>query len=261
MRPESRVPLFVVIVAVVAVLAGCAPSAPEPPTPAPVGATTTSAPSPTPTTAAGFKAMFDAVDTDEWGGGDVSVSVQIADGRTVWLFGDTLSRDHWMVSSSAIVQTGGDLHVSHGGRQLLPKAPPVNGRRSVYWIETARAAGGDTLEVTAARMSVGTAGPWDFRRVGRMSRTALLSVDATGDVRFVRWTGSVPEPRIDHAFLGVAQGVPADRFADPKAVFYRKNAHPQFRLASREVLHTICANRTDGDLSDLTAYRPIFLEE
>lgn len=264
MNQGYRTLKFGALVALTAlVFTGCQTEPPTPSTPATVAerSGSTPAPTPMPTTVAGFEAMFDKVDVEEWGGGDVSVSVEIADGRTVWLYGDTVSREHWMVSSSALVQTGGELHVSNQGRQLLPKAKSVDGRRGVYWIETAKPAGGNEVQVTVAPMSIGTRGPWDFRRTSTTSRTATLAVDTIGDVRFVGWTGWVAEPKVNHAFLGLEQGVPAERYADKDAVFYRKNAHPQFRLASGQVLHTICANRTDGDLSDLAAYRPIFLEE
>lgn len=215
-----------------------------------------------PASAAGFQAMFDKVSTHEWGGGDVSTSVRLVDGRSVWLYGDTLSRKHGMVNSTALTQTGSTLHVSHGGAQLLPKGWNAgDGRKIVYWIETARHAGGNKVDVTVAPMSIGSGNVWDFRRATDKSRVAHLAVARNGDVNFTGWGGWVPEPYVDKTLLGIWQGVPEHLAADPGAVFYRKNAHPQFRMASGKVLKSICRNRTDGDLSDLKKFRPIFIEE
>lgn len=214
-----------------------------------------------PTTATVFTEMFDQVSPTVWGGGDVSTSVRIADGRTVWLYGDTLSGKHGMVNSTALVQTGGTLHVSHGGEQLLPRGGVQNGRKTVYWIETAQHAGDNKVSVTVAPMSIGTKSVWDFKRATVKSRTATLSVDEAGDVNFTGWGEWVAEPTVEKTLLGVAQGVPAGSAADKGAVHYRKNAHPQFTLEGGKTLKTICRNRTDGDMSDLKDYRPIFIEE
>lgn len=214
---------------------------------------------PTPTTVAGFEEMFNRVDPNLWGGGDVSTSVKIADGRTVWLYADTFSRKHYMVNSSALVQTGGSLHVANGGAQILPQADDKDGRKVVYWLETAKSAGGNRIHVTVAPTSIGTQGPWDFRRATAKSRTAVLTVTKAGDVRFAGWTGWVAEPHVEQDLLGAKQGVPAELTADKAAVFYRKNTHPQFTLDNGKKLTTICQNRTDGDLSDLSDYRPLFI--
>lgn len=261
----NRTGALVIAAALAAItLTGCNPelTPTQPAQPKATSATLATAPAPSvaPTTAAGFQAMFDKVSVNEWGGGDVSVSVKIADGRTIWLYGDTLSKTNGMVNSSALVQTGGTLHVSDSGRQLLPEAGTIDGRKGVYWIETAKHLGDNRVQVTAAHMSIGTTDAWDFKRATAKSRTATLTVATSGDVRFDGWTGWVAEPRVDKTLLGEWQGVPADRAADKGAVFYRKNAHAQFKLDSGKVLHTICANRTDGSLADLKAYRPIFVE-
>lgn len=211
-----------------------------------------------PTTATGFTEMFDQVSPTVWGGGDVSTTVEIADGRSVWLYGDTVSKKHGMVNSTALTQDGGTLHVSNGGEQLLPQGWDGN---IVYWIETAKHAGGNRIDVTVAPMTIGTKDVWDFKRATAKSRTAHLAVDPKGDVNFTGWGEWVAEPTVEKTLLGVAQGVPAGSAADKGAVHYRKNAHPQFTLEGGKTLHTICANRIDGDLGNLKAYRPIFIEE
>lgn len=209
-----------------------------------------------PDTAAGYERMFAKVIADgEWGGGDVSLSVPIPDGRVVWLYGDTFSPRNGLVRSSAIVQTGGALHVSDHGGQVLPDDRTRAGRKSIYWIEAAAVVGHRTLDVTAAPMSIGTANGWDFHRRDTRSRVARVKVTRTGDVRFVRWTGwtTAPAPFADFA-------------ADGSHLTYEHRAHPWAWLADGSTLMTH-ANNWDldgvfkttrrGDI-DYRAYAPTF---
>ena len=150
-----------------------------------------------PSSAREYAAMWASLPADQWGAGDVSLSVPLGDGRVVWLYGDTMSTGRF-VHSSAIVQTGWTLHVSHRGRQILPNEPPAGGRRIWYWIEAARLVQPDLLEVTVGQISGGAAGVWDFHRTRAASRVALVAVDPAGDLDFVRWLRWTPQPHVDN---------------------------------------------------------------
>lgn len=148
-----------------------------------------------PRTIQGYQAMFDRVSVNEWGGGDVSISTRLSDGRRLWLFGDTLSIDNEFVHSTAIVQDGKDLHVSNGGAQVLPNDKKVGGYKSIYWVETVTAGPNSTATVVAAPMGVAH-GLFNFHRRAEQSRAAKVRVTGEGDVVFVKWLGWVPRPNI-----------------------------------------------------------------
>lgn len=246
--------LYVLVAAVAAVLIAAylhpAPSAAEPREEVSVAA---------PTSAAGYTALWDTLDPEIWGAADVSLSVPMDDGRTVWLYGDTFSTSYGLVHSTAITQDGGTLHVSNRGLQLLPDA--ANG--DAYWIEGAHRVGGTQIAVTAQRVRIGTANGLDFHRVGTLNRTALLEIDPAGDVTFQRWTGTATPPALDTHFLTPAEGAPYQREGH---LFYGKRSHPQAALESGQTLVTISQNRVepallaDGSV-DFSQYRPIFSEE
>lgn len=181
-----------------------------------------------PTTAAGYQALWAALDPCEWGAADTSLSVPLPDGRSVWLYSDTLSRCNGFVHSTAIVQTGGRLHVSHGGKQLIPNADSHH----IYWIEQARRVSDTTIAVTTAK-----------------SRVALVTVSAAGDVTFLRWSGYVAMPTQYHDFTVVG----------PHMFTYENRPHPEARLASGKTLWTVCHNRDDGVI-DYATMRPTFYE-
>lgn len=217
---------------------------------------------PAPTTAEGYQKLWASIDPSYWAAADVSLSVPMSDGRVVWLYGDTLSGLRGMVNSTGIVQTGGRLHVSHDGMQLLPSGgTDPQGRKVVYWIEEARAVSGTDIEVTAAPIWTGTKNNLDFGRANERSRTALVRLDADGDLTFVSWTGWVDAPVMDTRFLDVADGAPYQKLGH---VFYSKRTHAWARLTSGKTLTTICQNRTEPELIDgklnYAAYRPIFME-
>lgn len=148
-----------------------------------------------PHTAQGYQDMFDTVPVAQWGGGDVSISTRLSDGRRLWLFGDTLSIDNEFVHSTALVQDGKDLHVSNGGAQVLPNDKKVDGYKSIYWVETVTAGPNSTATVVAAPMGVAE-GLFNFHRRAEQSRAAKVRVTGEGDVVFVKWLGWVPRPDI-----------------------------------------------------------------
>lgn len=229
-----------------------------PPSPAPTPlATAPSCSSPAPRTAGGYTAMFARLDPAQWGGGDVAITAPLGD-RTVWLFGDTLSTGRF-VHSTAIVQRGGCLHVSHGGAQLLPDQhvaarPTVADPSTVYWIEEARALGPDALAVTARAVDIVGTGPWAFHDAGFES-TALVSVDEVGDVTFRRWLAVTrsPAPRPGPVIDCEAPAPPK-----PHHLCYGPQRHPELRLAGGRTLVTVSQNWDDGVLRPLGEYRPLF---
>ena len=210
-----------------------------------------------PSSAREYAAMWASLPVDQWGAGDVSLSVPLGDGRVVWLYGDTMSTSRF-VHSSAIVQTGWALHVSRRGAQILPDEAPAGGRHVWYWIEAARTVGPGLLEVTAGQISGGSAGVWDFHRTRAASRLALVAIDPAGDLDFVRWLRWVPQPHVANRMTVLG----AHHFT------YLEKAHPEAQLASGRILWTASQNwdgpagpqlRTDGSI-DFTAYRPIWTE-
>ena len=192
-RTEPRRLTVTAAAAAVAVaLTGCgtATAAPSSGTATLSATASATASTPAPTSAAGYAALWDSLPTAQWGGGDVSLSVGLADGRNVWLYGDTFS-DHRFVHSTAIVQDGGALHVSRGGAQVLPNEPG-----GFFWINTARAAGPRTVHAVARAVEKTGDGPWDFADRG-YSRTAALDVTAAGDVVFTGWVATTVSPEPD----------------------------------------------------------------
>jgi hypothetical protein len=220
--------------------------------PAPTAPSAPACPRVAPTTAAGYAALFRQVDPGQWGGGDGALTVTLG-GRTVWLFADSLSTGRF-VHSTAIVQDGGCLHVSHRGAQLLPDDPAVAGHPIVFWVHSARAVGADSIELTARAIELVGAGPWDFRDAGYF-RTALVTVDAADDVTFRRWRGVRRSPPPDPGPLldCEAPAPPA-----PHHLCYGRLRHPQLRLAGGHVLVTVSQNWDDGVLRPLVQYQPLF---
>jgi hypothetical protein len=200
---------------------------------------------PAPTTTTGYAAMFAAVPTSQWGAGDLSISVPLGH-RSVWLYGDTFSAGRF-VHSTAIVQTGGCLHVSHAGAQLLPN----DDAHHIYWINTATAHG-STLTIQALAITLTGKGVWAFRYTGHI-RTAQATVSPAGDVTFVRWTADRKSP--------MPSPSPVYRIDNrPHHFGYARHTHPEAHLASGRMLVTICQGYDDGILHPFADSRPIFTE-
>ena len=198
---------------------------------------------PTPTTAAGFQAMFATVDTREFGAADVGISVKVG-GRSVWLWGDTFSEGRF-VHSTAITQDRGCLRVSHGGAQLLPN----DDAQHIYWIQSATSDRSTPYGKPPSVVITGS-GAWDFRD-GGFSRTAVTHLDADGDLTFVRWGAPVVSPAPDPGPLYVL---------GPHHYGYSVQTHPEFRLASGKTLVSMAQNWDDGVLHPFTDYRVLFSE-
>jgi hypothetical protein len=201
---------------------------------------------PAPASATGYAALWRTLPIDQWGGGDVSISVPLGDGRIVWLYGDTMSTGR-MVHSSAIVQDGGCLHVSHRGAQLLPN----DSARVIYWISTAEAVGRSGIDITARRINLSPErGVWGFADAGH-SVTWRAHVTPTGDLDLVSRGADAESPAPDP---GPFYSVPGDGFG------YARHAHPWAVLASGDTLTTTCRNYDDSRLRDPRAYAPVWSE-
>jgi hypothetical protein len=199
---------------------------------------------PAPATVAGYTALWAKLPVAQWGGADVSISVRLADGREVWLYGDTFSTGRF-VHSTAIVQNRGCLHVSHAGAQLLP-----NSGASWSWIVSATRYGSAGVKILAETVHRTGTGPWDFA-TGR-SRYAIATVSGAGDVTFGHGLpGTVATPAPVGPLIRVGPG----------HVEYARVVHHEIQLTDGHLLVTTCQNWDDGTLHPVTSYRPIFSEQ
>lgn len=201
-----------------------------------------------PKTAAGYRKMFNKVPDAEWGGADVSISHRMPDGRRVWLYGDTLSKNNGFVHSTGIVQSGDKLHVSKGGKQLLPnggKDPKDPKRDLIHWIDGVKQGPTpNTLIVSSMQMSVGKAGPWDFKKTREsQSKQAVVRVDKTGNMTFVKWKGWAPTPQKNNPHVANDLAI-----AGPNHYTYGRVTH-DIKLADGSRLTTTSQN-WDNDFSE-----------
>jgi hypothetical protein len=214
---------------------------------------------PAPRAAAGYQKLFASIDPQQWGAADGAMTVCLPDGRSVWLFGDTASaRPDGFVHSTAIVQRGGELHVSHHGAQLIPDDDATH----IFWIYAAKVVSNERLDLTARSVVLTGNGLWDFRD-GEYSRTAECSVSPAGDVTFVRWvTGPVECPPQDPGPMYNFGDGDADHFG------YLRFTHPELRLRGGNILVSTSQNwndtwdqhrNADGSFR-WSDYQPVFSE-
>lgn len=215
-----------------------------------------------PTTVDGYRAMFAKVPVSQWGGADVSISTKLRDGRRVWLYGDTLSGNNGFVHSTALTQSGGTLHVSAGGKQVLPNAKDANGRTIIFWVEQAKQQASGDLLITAAPVTLTGTGLFDFHRDPTRSRQALVAINSAGDLTFKKWVRYIHRP------LLTIDGEDAHPAPDGKVGhWYYSYVIHDIRLADGTWLETNAQNWEDG-FSDAhrnpdgslryTDWRPVF---
>lgn len=210
--------------------------------PTPRAAVTTVVPAPprvvvpAPRTAAGYQRLFARLDPVQWGAADGAVTTPLPGGRVLWLFGDTMSaRVGGFVHSTAIVQTGGILHVSHAGTQLIPDDDPTH----IYWIQSVKILDATRVRVTARSIRLTGTGMWDFADNG-FSRTAVCSVSKAGDVTFESWGTPVTCPAPDPGpMYNLGDG-------DLSHFGYTRLTHPELRLSGGDVLVSTCQGWTDS---------------
>lgn len=143
-------------------------------------------PSRAPRTAAQFQSMFDRL-SGGWAGGDGAATVVLPDGRTLWVFGDTIvgrpadsgpgyAPGAYMVHNSFVLQDGGRLRPVNGpgGREVLPNRPD-----GAFSWPTAGIVDGGQLILFASRMHVTGTGSFDFAQLG--TDLAVVDVPRGGD--------------------------------------------------------------------------------
>ncbi len=139
-----------------------------------------------PITAAAYTRALASVPTSQWGGADLSISVPMPDGRSVWLYGDTLSGPtptRWtrFVHSSAITQDHGCFHVSRAGAQILPNDSPT----TISWLSAGIALDDTHLLVASTQVQLSGTCAFCFTPTG--TRGAILTLSPTGDLTFASW--------------------------------------------------------------------------
>ena len=108
-----------------------------------------------------------------WTGGDSTYSVELDDGRQVWVFSDTFlgpvnedqSRPEStpFLNNSFVVQDGSELSTVHGGTEDEPESLlPPSAENHWYWVGDAMVDADGNLQVTAAQFETGGGGMWDF---------------------------------------------------------------------------------------------------
>jgi hypothetical protein len=126
---------------------------------------------PAPRTAAGYQAMFDAKHDETWAGGDQAASVALPDGRTLWMFGDSIrggvlpggarAAGSRFVHNAMLIQTGGCLTAVPAPAEVIPSR--ADGQW--YWPESAVVVG-DELVVLCLRVERTGADVFGFRTTG-----------------------------------------------------------------------------------------------
>lgn len=130
-----------------------------------------------------FNRLFTRYD-DGWTGGDGTLSIRLADGRSVWLFGDTFlghvrpdgSRplDSPFIRNCLVVQDGETLTTRHGGTTTEPAAflkPPDP--EAWYWPGDGTVVG-NRLQVFYHRFRQVTPGMWGWAWDGTVIATLRL---------------------------------------------------------------------------------------
>ncbi len=215
---------WLLIIAVAGLLLGCdlfAPASPTPTSPLEgVVISATAAPTPADCSAnqpppaiqdARFDALF-ASHPNSWLGADGAYSVPLPDGRSAWLFGDTILgqpqadgslKPSAFINNSIIVQDGDKLTALHGGSNVHPAAmiTPTN-PATWYW------PGGGLVEGNKLRVFLlqlkraGNGAPgFDFTGIGHAIATLSLpdlKVEAVAPLPFVS--------KVDYGGSFVAEG-------------------------------------------------------
>jgi hypothetical protein len=132
------------------------------------------------TPADAFRAMWRSSRAG-WTGGDGVLSQQLPDGRTVWLFGDTLLRGAAMVRNSMVVQGGPCLTTVRGGTPSVNGDFAETGRAGQWYWPAGVVLAGDELQVLLGRFDQVAPGMWGFRYLGTaLARFALPDLRLLG---------------------------------------------------------------------------------
>lgn len=170
-----------------------------------------------PTTAVGYQRMFDAKNDWTWSGGDQAATVLLPDGRTLWLFADTIQGREtraggyaagWrMVHNSFVLQDRGCLRGVTGPKdgEVIPNPT----RSTFYWPQSGVVTGG-RLVVFSLRVKRTGTGPLDFLVVGTDAAVFSLPTSRAADPKLLRVVptpaSSTPESRPAWGQAVVADG-------------------------------------------------------
>lgn len=176
-------------------------------------------PTPPPTTAAGYTAMFAAKNDTVWSGGDQTTSYRARNGLTYWLFGDTMQGTQdpdggyadgaQMVANQILIQRGNQLvDAVPGDGPAIPDPPTATEQNQErYWAQAAVQVGSH-LYVLAQRVRR-VEGGLGFQPVGvewakytinpsngRLVLVSMVATPSTGVVEapgpaHIQWAGDV----------------------------------------------------------------------
>jgi hypothetical protein len=163
--------------------------------------------------AAAVNDLVAVAELPEWQSADIGASVQLSDGRIVWVFGDTLRQglSPPMVANSMLITSGECISqlvpADHG--PILPDA----GRTTVYWPMSAtvlrQGPEEDHLIVLCSRIRRGSAA-FDFTFLG--TSAAVFEVGPLGVPRLQRIEQITPDDAsLDQVNWGAATVVKGDR--------------------------------------------------
>lgn len=167
-----------------------------------------------PTTAAGYQAMFNAKNDRTWSGGDQASSLRLPDGRTLWIFADTIQGTQaksgayapgWrMVHNSIVIQDGGCLTGVTGrtGGEVIPNPS----KTEFYWPQHAVVEGGKLLVFTTR---VKPTGKGTYAFAGQGVYIAVFSLPTLGKPTFERVV-TTPASRSAETLPQWGQGVVQD---------------------------------------------------
>jgi hypothetical protein len=136
-----------------------------------------------------------------WTGGDATYSIDLADGRILWLFGDTFlgtvhgdrSREGGkLIRNTFVVQQGDELVTMYKGTPEAPQAyiSPLNSNEW-YWPLDGTVINGE-LQLLLGRFGTdGTGGMWDFHYVGIDMASISLPDLVVKDIKPVQESGEI----------------------------------------------------------------------
>jgi hypothetical protein len=150
-----------------------------------------------------------------WTGGDATYSVDLKNGKTLWMFGDSfinqVSEDRSrptfkLINNSLVLQDGSEMTTFHGGTSVNPKAfaaPPETGEW--YWPGDATVANGK-LYLFMHGFGTNGGGGWDFFRTSvdlltiNPTTLAIESNERLFDDPTISWGAAIMED-VDYTYV------------------------------------------------------------
>lgn len=110
-----------------------------------------------------------------WRAADGSFSIALPDGRSLWLYGDTMSEANGFVHNSAIVQRGGEFTVCNGGKQFIPN----DSDGMFYWTSGGVYVGSGLLLIACTGIAPVQA--------NNRQKACVVSIDDDDNLTFLKW--------------------------------------------------------------------------